>query len=124
MLRGSCLCKAVTYQTDQEIAELVFCHCSFCRKATASGFSVNARIKREKLQLLTGEDRLVIYSSSPGKDRYYCSTCHSQIFHRQEELPDLLTLKMGTVDTSEQDMAQVPKRHIFQDQHFNWLNSQ
>ena len=34
MLKGSCLCKAVTYTLDEELSELVFCHCSFCRKAT------------------------------------------------------------------------------------------
>ncbi|MGT2749464.1 GFA family protein [Streptococcus orisasini] len=32
MISGFCFCQAVTYQVDEEIAELVFCHCSFCRK--------------------------------------------------------------------------------------------
>ena len=41
MLKGSCLCKAVTYTLDEELSELVFCHCSFCRKATASAYQEN-----------------------------------------------------------------------------------
>ena len=40
MLKGSCLCKAVTYTLDEELSELVFCHCSFCRKATASAYAL------------------------------------------------------------------------------------
>ena len=121
MLKGSCLCHTVTYQLDAEVKELVYCHCSFCRKATASAFSVNARVKQKDFRLLSGQSELVTYRSSPGKERYYCGTCHSQIFHLQEELPDDLTLKMGTVDTYDQDLTQVPKRHIFQDGAYAWL---
>ena len=49
MLKGSCLCKAVTYTLDEELSELVFCHCSFCRKATASAYTVNAKVSSKNL---------------------------------------------------------------------------
>ena len=49
MLKGSCLCKAVTYTLDEELSELVFCHCSICRKATASAYTVNAKVSSKKL---------------------------------------------------------------------------
>ncbi|MGT2749463.1 GFA family protein [Streptococcus orisasini] len=84
---------------------------------------MSAKIKRENFHLLSGEQKLVVFSSSPGKERYYCDTCHSQIFHTQEELPELLTLKMGTVDIWTQDLDQVPKRHIFEDSDYNWLRN-
>ena len=51
MLKGSCLCKAVTYTLDEELSELVFCHCSFCRKATASAYTVNAKVSSKNLVL-------------------------------------------------------------------------
>ena len=79
MLKGSCLCKAVIYTLDEELSELVFCHCSFCRKATASAYTVNAKVSSEKL-VLHGKEKLVSYSSSLGKQRYYCQNCHSQNF--------------------------------------------
>lgn len=47
MLKGSCLCKAVTYTLDEELSEMIFCHCSFCRKATASAYTVNAKVSRK-----------------------------------------------------------------------------
>ena len=62
MLKGSCLCKAVTYTLD-EVSELVFCHCSFCRKATASAYTVNAKVSSKNL-VLHGKEQLVTYSSS------------------------------------------------------------
>ena len=58
MLKGSCLCKAVTYTLDEELSELVFCHCSFCRKATASAYTVNAKVSSKNL-VLHGEEQLV-----------------------------------------------------------------
>ena len=65
MLKGSCLCKAITYTLDEELSELVFCHCSFCRKATASAYTVNAKVSSKNL-VLHGKEKLVTYSSSPG----------------------------------------------------------
>ena len=73
MLKGSCLCKAVTYTLDEELSELVFCHCSFCRKATASAYTVNAKVSSKKL-VLHGKENLVSYSSSPGKQRITART--------------------------------------------------
>ncbi len=68
MIKGSCLCKAVTYTLDEELSEIVFCHCSFCRKVTASAYTVNAKVSSKNLALY-GKENLVTYSSSPGKQR-------------------------------------------------------
>lgn len=121
MIQGSCLCKTVTYQVEEDVTELVFCHCSYCRKATASAYSVNAKISKENFRLLSGEETLTTYQSSVGKMRYYCSNCHSQIFHLQDSVPNQITLKMGTVDTVDQNLESVPVRHIFEDSSFAWL---
>ena len=120
MLKGSCLCKAVTYTLDEELSELVFCHCSICRKATASAYTVNAKVSSKNL-VLHGKEKLVTYSSSPGKQRYYCQNCHSQIFTVQENIPEVCALKLGTIDESDQNLQTVPKRYIFQDPAFSWL---
>ena len=64
MLKGSCLCKAVTYTLDEELSELVFCHCSFCRKATASAYTVNAKVSRKNLNLQTVPKRHIFQDSA------------------------------------------------------------
>ena len=46
MLKGSCLCKAVTYTLDEELSELVFCHCSFCRKDVKDAITALKQAKR------------------------------------------------------------------------------
>ncbi len=110
----------MTYTLDEELSELVFCHCSFCRKATASAYTVNAKVSSKNL-VLHGKEQLVTYSSSPGKQRYYCQNCHSQIFTAQENIPEVCALKLGTIDECDQNLQTVPKRHIFQDPAFSWL---
>lgn len=67
MIKGSCLCKAVAYTLDEELSEIVFCHCSFCRKVTASAYTVNAKVSSKNL-VLYGKENLVTYSSSPGNN--------------------------------------------------------
>ena len=120
MIKGACLCKAVTYTLDEELSEIVFCHCSFCRKATSSAYTVNAKVSSKNL-VLYGKENLVSYSSSPGKLRYYCQNCHSQIFTAQENIPEVYALKLGTIDECDQNLQTVPKHHIFQDPAFSWL---
>ena len=61
---------------------------------------------------------LFTYSSSPGKQRYYCQNCHSQIFTIQENIPEVCALKLGTIDECDQNLQTVPKRHIFKIQPF------
>ncbi|MGT2785453.1 GFA family protein [Streptococcus merionis] len=45
------ICKSVTNGVDDEIT---VCHCSFCRRSTVSAYSVNSRVFKQKLELLTG----------------------------------------------------------------------
>ena len=68
--------------------------------------------------VLHGKEQLVTYSSSPGKQRYYCQNCHSQIFTAQEKYTEVCALKLGTIDECDQNLQTVPKRHIFQDPAF------
>ncbi|MGT2715256.1 GFA family protein [Streptococcus respiraculi] len=121
MITGSCLCQQVTYEAKELISPIVFCHCSFCRKASATAFSVNSMVEVTSFQLLSGKESLVIYESSPGKKRYYCKNCHSQLYHIKDEIADKLTLKLGTLDSCDQDISQLEKKHIYDEQFFPWL---
>ena len=81
-------------------------------EATASAYTVNAKVSSEKL-VLHGKEKLVSYSSSPGKQRYYCQNCHSQIFTVQENIPEVCALKLGTIDECDQNLQTVPKQSYF-----------
>ena len=60
MLDGKCECGAVRYQVADEFLYASNCHCSHCRAATGSAFKPFAGIEREKLELVTGADALLV----------------------------------------------------------------
>ena len=75
----------------------------------------------EDFQILSGADELVTYESSKGKYRYYCKNYHSQIYHIKDDMPDKVTLKLGTIDRCEQDLTLLERKHIHNSQKFPWL---
>ncbi|MDG3214110.1 GFA family protein [Streptococcus ferus] len=111
MISGSCLCGLVKYEADELVGPIIFCHCHFCRKSSSSAFSSNSTVEKETFKIIEGEDKLRTYESSPGKLRYFCSNCHTQLFHVKAGM-DTITIKLGAVDTITQDISQIEKFHI------------
>jgi hypothetical protein len=70
--QGSCHCGAVHFEVEAEIDHVRECDCSICRRRG----SLNFRVSREALRVLTGTDELSIYrwGSMTGED-YFCRTC-------------------------------------------------
>ena len=58
MLAGRCRCGAVAYAVADEFEYAGNCHCSYCRAMTGAAFKPFAGIRREKLRLTAGADRL------------------------------------------------------------------
>ena len=98
MLEGSCLCGAVAYEADAQAGGIIHCHCQTCRKAHGSAFSSIAAVPREAFRWTRGDDRLTVYESSPGKFRYFCRICGSQIVAERKS-SDQVMLRLGCLDT-------------------------
>ena len=78
-LRGSCLCRAVAYAVADEFLYAANCHCSNCRRTTGSAFKPFAGIERDKLRLVEGADRLLIFGDEDGHDAH-CRRCGSLLY--------------------------------------------
>lgn len=117
MLTGSCLCGAVTYQLDQTIEHLVFCHCRKCRKANGSAFNSVSLVNTDKFTLLTGQDKLKSFSSSPGAHRFFCGDCGSPFYSSRDGQPEILRFRIGTLDSP---ITPATKVHIFVDSKAEW----
>ncbi|WP_140920608.1 GFA family protein [Limnobaculum xujianqingii] len=117
MLKGSCLCGAVTYQLDEPINQLFFCHCSKCRKATGTAFNSAALIHSDKFTLLTGKESLKSFSSTPGVHRIFCGDCGSPLYSARDNQPEAYRLRIGTLDTP---INPTEKMHIFTASKAEW----
>lgn len=117
MLKGSCLCNSVQYEIHGELGPIVMCHCSRCRKANGSAFATNASLNTADLHLLHGKEALAEYESSPGVFRVFCGKCGSPLYSRRPSMPELLRLRIGTLDTP---IAAKPTAHIFVGSKAEW----
>ena len=65
-------------------------------KAHGAAFSSVAKIEDNNFSI-TGKNTLSSYQSSPGKIRYFCSCCGSQIYAKRDNT-DFIILRLGTLN--------------------------
>lgn len=114
---GGCLCGAVRFEIHGGIRNIVYCHCSRCRKAQGSAFASNGIVAAADFRLLAGEANLTGYQSSPGQTKYFCRTCGSPVMSRSAARPDQVRVRLGTIET---DIVERPMAHIFVSSKANW----
>jgi len=110
MIEGSCYCGAVRYEIHGRLLLFANCHCPDCRKFTGSAFNAVLVTESEGFKLVSGEDNLVPYQSSPGKHRSFCKTCGCHIFSRAEHRPGMVFVRAGSLD---EDPQMKPQCHIW-----------
>ncbi|MEC3860848.1 GFA family protein [Mesobacterium sp. TK19101] len=93
MLKGSCLCGAVTYTADGEIGQPAACHCTQCRKQ--SGHVWASAWCAETDLTITGDVRW--YHASPTAKRGFCPTCGSVLFWKAQT-EDTISFSAGSID--------------------------
>ena len=118
MIRGSCLCGLVTYEADCDNGPIIHCHCQTCRKAHSAAFSSAMPIAYDAFKWTSGADVLNSYESSPGKKRYFCTGCGSQLIAERREA-NMILLRMGCVDT---EITQKPDAHIWRSDGAPWYD--
>ncbi len=100
MLKGSCLCGAVTFQISGSHSAIEVCHCVQCRKWTGHFFA-NIEVPRGCLEI-NGGDRISWHHSSGKVRRGFCATCGSPLFFDpiDSSKHDWVGVAMGSLDTS------------------------
>jgi len=99
MIEGSCLCGGVRYRAEGVAGPMANCHCQLCRKAHGSAFSTILPVERAGFSWLRGEDQLAHFESSPGKRRWFCSQCGSQLISTRDADDASLLLRAGCIDS-------------------------
>lgn len=98
-LTGSCLCGSVSYEITGTSKFFFHCHCSRCRKATATGHASNIIMQPESVNWTAGEDLLKTYKV-PDAERFmtvFCSNCGS-LMPRVAPNNSIAVVPAGTLD--------------------------
>ena len=117
MYEGGCLCGAVRFEIAGPIRNIVYCHCSRCRKAQGSAFATNGIAAADEFVIKRGEDELTVYESMPGKTKHFCRICGSPIASRNAADPDHVRVRIGTIESV---IAERPMAHIFATSKADW----
>jgi hypothetical protein len=78
-LQGGCECGAVRYRVDDAFEYALNCHCSRCRAGTGSAFKPLGGIRRERLAVVEGADRLLVWGDDEG-NHTRCRVCGSLLW--------------------------------------------
>lgn len=117
MYTGSCLCGSVKFTISGKINNIVYCHCSKCRKAQGSAFATNGNVIANEFRFISGENNLTAYQSSATQKKYFCKTCGSPIMSKSTDKPDIIRIRLGTIES---EIFEVPEAHIFVASKAHW----
>ncbi|KAJ5493632.1 hypothetical protein N7463_009719 [Penicillium fimorum] len=130
---ATCYCGAIQLAFPTQgpgLVDTFVCHCSDCRKITASMFASNFIIADSYLKHLRGREKLKSYSQSrtieSGKrmTNFFCSTCGSLMYRVGEAYPGHSILRIGTVDDFNLHETQLrPRIEQYTKDRVGWLHS-
>ncbi|KAK2800431.1 hypothetical protein FQN51_006157 [Onygenales sp. PD_10] len=104
---ATCYCGAVQLGFPTNAPGLLgtfVCHCTDCRKITASMFASNFLVANTHLRHLRGREKLTKFGQSQTiasgnvMTNYFCSVCGSLMYRVTAAHPDMSVLRIGTVD--------------------------
>ena len=121
MVRGSCLCGQVSFEIDDGLSPIQYCHATRCRKAGGSAFAAELAAPAAHFRWLRGEDLITVYEAPllrepPPYRHAFCRVCGSPLPGLLKGT-DFVVLPAGVLDG---ELEARPFRHIFVEQNPSW----
>ena len=118
MLTGRCLCGDCTYEIDGEPIIVAHCHCLDCQRLSGAGHTTGAMFSEDGVRL-NKEPATYAVTSEAGNTvtRLFCGVCGSPLFGKNSGMPGVMTVALGTLDSS---AGLVPQVAIFARSRRDW----
>ncbi|PSJ61868.1 GFA family protein [Kumtagia ephedrae] len=84
---GSCNCGAIRFRTTGRLRDVIYCHCSQCRKQTGHFYAATNVTDADLL--VEGTDNITWFQSSSAAKRGFCRTCGSALFWKLDGDPTI-----------------------------------
>ncbi len=114
---GGCFCGKVTFEITATIDNIIYCHCSQCRKLQGSAYATNGVVDSEHFKMTCGEADLTAHKLSATQTRFFCRHCGSPIKSENKKRPGKVRVRLGTIDS---EIKEQPQAHIFVASKANW----
>jgi hypothetical protein len=111
VLRGGCLCGAVTYEVDLPALRFAHCHCSRCRRATGSSHASNLYFLPDQFRWNSGEGSVRRFDLPVARSfsTTFCTGCGAPLPHHTRSGLEIV-VPAGSLD---QEPRLEPQAHIF-----------
>jgi hypothetical protein len=118
VLRGSCLCGAVTYRVEAPFLRFAHCHCARCCKATGSAHASNLYVDPSRFAWTSGRDVIVRFDLPSARSfaTTFCRTCGSPLPHHTRSGREVV-VPAGSLDV---EPAIRPRARIFWESRKSW----
>ena len=117
-IRGSCLCRGVSFEVALPFDRFVHCHCSRCRKATGTAHASNAVVKVGAFRWLVGAEHVSRFDlpTSQSFATSFCRQCGSPLPHATRSGREVI-IPAGALDD---DPVSKPDRHLHWGSRATW----
>jgi len=97
---GGCQCGAIRYEVTGPALKLFVCHCTECRKQSASAFGISVFVPRDRFRLTRGTPKFWSRPTDSGNtlDCAFCPDCGSRVWHQRRGDDSTLSIKAGSLD--------------------------
>lgn len=93
--QGSCHCRAVLFEVEGDLGQVVVCNCSICTK---KGF-LHLIVKKEDFVLICGESNLTEYRFNTKIARHlFCKTCGISPYYIPRSHPEKIDVNVNCLD--------------------------
>jgi hypothetical protein len=108
-LDGRCLCGAVHWSYDAPLTNMLYCHCSVCRKHHGTLFATFVVGPLSTFHWRSGTEKIGSWQSSPQERRSFCTVCGSKV-PRVEHDTQRVFMPAGAL---EGELGIRPQMHLF-----------
>ncbi len=118
-LKGCCNCGDIEYEVLAPFLAQVACHCKQCQQHTQSAFSLVGTLRASDFKITHGSVQKWTKTADSGNkiDCYFCPRCGNRIYHHNPAQPELIRLKLGTLDDTR---VINPSMHIWTEMKQDW----
>ena len=96
-IKGSCLCKSISFEIINECRYSVLCHCTMCQKSNAE-FSNYTKVQKENIKFLNKKNLKWFFSSKNYK-RGVCKNCGSSLFFQSRHSENEISVSTGSLNS-------------------------
>ncbi|MGD1879605.1 MAG: GFA family protein [Kiloniellaceae bacterium] len=98
---GGCQCGAVRYVIRAEPREVYVCHCTECRRQSASAFGISVIVDSAALVLTDGAPKVWTRAATLQGSMacFFCPDCGTRLWHGDPAKDDCVSVKGGSLDS-------------------------